>query len=213
MAGNDTVKSASLTNLDATPPLINTAGHGAAGALVAVDDYCSATAAGLQSAGSYYKLCRIPTAALIKSVLIATDSGPNLSGSVLAVDLSLIFSDSTDDGTPGSLQGLIPTSANTGGTTTITSYSSPNKIFGTWKPAASANAITPTEEVFNGLGANYALTGGFTNEPLFQLFGFTDGRGYSSDPGGYFDQMMYVATGATTGGACNIYAKVTYIEP
>ena len=64
--------------------------------------------------------------------------------------------------------------------------------------------------MLNGLGANYSFTGGFANLPLFQIFGFTDGRGQPSDPGGYFDLLAYVATGATTGGACNIYARVDY---
>ena len=207
---NDTVKSTSLTNLDATPLLLSTAGQGSVGRFITVDDYCTATAAGLQSSGSYYKLIRLPSFALVKSVLVAADSGPNLNGA-LALDLNLIFSDSTDDGTPTFLQGLIPTSANTGGTTTISSYSSPNKIYGTWKPAASANAIAPTEEVLNGLSSAYAFTLGFMNEPLYQLFGFTDGRGEPSDPGGFFDLMAYVATGATTGGACNIYSRVSYV--
>jgi hypothetical protein len=209
---NDTVKSASLTNLDASPLVISNAGQGAVGRPITVDDFCAATAAGLQSSGSYYKLVRIPSIALVKSVIIATDVSPNLSGTALAIDLNLIFSDSTIDGTPTFLQGLIPTSANTGGTTTIASYSSPNKIYGTVKPAAAATAgVVPTDEIFNGLGTNYSFTGGFTNLPLFQLFGFTDGRGQPSDPDGYFDLLAYVATGATTGGACNIYSRVTYV--
>jgi hypothetical protein len=207
---NDTVKSASLTNLDASPLAISNAGQGAVGRIVTVDDYAAATAAGLQSSGSYYKLIRLPTFALIKSVLMGADAGPNLNGS-LAIDLNLIFSDSTDDGTPVPLQGLIPTSANTGGTTTIASYSSPNKIFGTWKPSASASLIEPTELWLNSIGTNYTFTGGFSNLPLFQLFGFTDGRGQPSDPGGYFDLLAYVATGATTGGACNLYSRVSYV--
>jgi hypothetical protein len=206
---NDTVKSTSLTNLDATPLLINNGGQGQVAFAGQVEDFCAATAAGLQSAGSYYKLVRVPSFALIKEVTVATDSGPNLAGA-LAIDLNWIFSDSTDDGTPTWLQGLIPTSANTGGTTTIASYSSPNKMYGTWKPSASASAVTPTEETFNGLGSAYSFTGGFMNLPLFQLFGFTDGRGQPADPGGFFDLMAYVATGATTGGACNIYARVRY---
>lgn len=207
---NDTVKSASLTNLDATPLVINNAGQGAVGRKIMVDDFCTATAAGLQSTGSYYKIARIPTFALVKSVKIATDAGPNLNGA-LALDLNLVFSDSTDDGTPAFLQGLIPTSGNTGVTTTISAYSSPNKIFGTWKPSAAATAISLTEFLTNGLGSAYSFTGGFTNLPLFQLFGFTDGRGQPSDPGGYFDLMAFVITGATTGGASNIYAQVEYV--
>lgn len=207
---NDTVKSASLTNLDATPLVISNAGQGNVGRFITVDDYCAATAAGLQSVGSYYKLIRLPTFALVKSVILATDTGPNLNGA-LALDLNLIFSDSTDDGTPTWLQGLIPTSANTGGTTTIASYSSPNKIFGTVKPTATATAFAPTEEWLGSIGTNYTFTGGFSNLPLFQLFGFTDGRGQPADPGGFFDLMAYVATGATTGAACNIYARVSYV--
>lgn len=207
----DTVKSASLTNLDATPLLINNKGQGAAGALVAVDDYCAATAAGLQSAGSYYKLLRVPTFALIKSLVLATDKAPDAaSAKTVAFDLSWIFSDSTDDGTPVWLQGLIPTSANTGGTTTIASYSSPNKMHGTFIETSNTVAYGPTDLVLNGLGSNYSFTGGFMNLPLYQIFGFTDGRGQPADPGGYFDLLAYVATGATTGQACNIYARATY---
>ena len=211
MAGIDTTKSTSITNLDTVPIIKPTAGAGGLARSVTIDDYCAATAAGLQSAGSWYKLVRVPTWVLVKSVEVAADTGPNLNGS-LAIDLNWVFSDSADDGTPVWLQGLIPTSANTGGTTTIASYSSPNKMYGTWKPAASASLIEPTQEIFNGLGANYALTGGFMNLPLYQIFGFTDGRGEPSDPGGYFDLMAYVATGATTGGACNIYAKVSIAD-
>lgn len=208
---NDTVKSTSLTNLDALPFINSNAGQGGVGRIITIDDYCAATAAGLQSSGSYYKLVRIPSFALVKSVSLFTDAGPNLNGA-LALDLNLVFSDNTnEDGTPSFLTGLIPTSANTGGTTTIASYSSPNKIFGTVKPTATASVFGPTDEVFNGLGAAYSFTGGFMNLPLFQLFGFTDGRGQPADPGGLFDLMAYVATGATTGGACNIYARVSYV--
>ena len=210
---NDTVKSLSITYLDSTPIAESNAGGGQAGRMVEVDDFCAATAAGLQSVGSYYKLVRIPTGALVKSVVLASDAAINANGS-LCLALGLIFSDSTDDGTPSFLQGLIPTSANTGGTTTLASPSSPNNIYGLVKPSAAA-ILAPTEEVLNGLGSNYALTGvgpgaGFMNQPLWQIFGFTDGRGEPSDPGGYFDLYAYVATAATTGAAGNIYARVQY---
>lgn len=206
----DTVKSQSITFLDAIPIAESNAGQGQGGRLVKVDDFCTATAAGLQSSGSYYKLVRVPTGAFPKSVKLATDTGPNLNGS-LAIQLSWIFSDSTDDGTPVFYQGLIPVSANTGGTVSLATYTGVNAIYGFWKPAASASAIALTEFVTNGLvAATYTITGGFFNLPLWQIFGFTDGRGQPSDPGGYFDLLAYVATGATTGGACNIYAQVDY---
>jgi hypothetical protein len=206
---NDSVKSTSLTDLDAIPVANLNAGQGLGGRYVTVDDFCAATAAGLQSSGSYYKLVRVPTGALPKSVMLATDSGPNLNGA-LAFQLSWVFSDSTLDGTPSYLQGLIPTNANTGGTTTLASPSNPNAMYGFWKPTAAATAINLTEFVLNNLPGSYTITGGFFNLPLWQLFGFTDNRGNASDPGGYFDLLAYVATGATTGGACNIYAQVKY---
>jgi hypothetical protein len=206
---NDTVKSPSITNLDTSPLIINNAGAGNPGRTVTVDDFGTATVAGLQSSGSYYKLVRVPTFAMIEEVQVATDVSLNLNGG-LAIDLNWIFSDSTIDGTPVFLQGLIPTSANTGGTTTIASYSSPNKMYGTFKPTAGATAFPITDETLNGLGANYSFTGGFLSKPLFEIFGFTDGRGQPSDPGGYFDLLAYVATGATTGQAGNIYARVRY---
>ena len=208
---NDTVKSQSLTNLDATPFLMNNGGQGNVAFAGTVEDYCAATVAGLQSSGSYYKLIRVPTFALVKSLTLFTDKAPDAaSAKTVAFDLSWVFSDSTDDGTPTWLQGLIPTSANTGGTTTIASYSSPNKMYGTVIETSNTAAYGPTDVVFNGLGSNYSFTGGFMNLPLWQIFGFTDGRGYAADPGGFFDLMAYVATGATTGQACNIFARCTY---
>lgn len=212
MAGLDTVKSTSITNLDTVPIIKPTAGAGGLSRSVSIDDYCAATAAGLQSAGSWYKLVRVPTWSLIKSVELGADAGPNLSGSALAIDLNWVFSDSADDGTPTWLQGLIPQSGNTGTTTTVATYVTPNKIYGQWKPSASSALIEPTQLIFNGLTSGYAFTLGFMNLPLYQIFGFTDGRGEPADPGGYFDLMAYVATGATTGGACNIYAKVTIAD-
>jgi hypothetical protein len=210
MAGLDAVKSTSLTYLDSVPIANPLAAAGAGARIVEVDDYCAATAAGLQSSGSYYKLVRVPTGAFVKSVLMGADVSPNANGA-LALQMSWIFSDSVDDGTPTFYQGLIPTNANTGGTTTLAAPSSPNAIYGFWLPTQQATVIEPTEIVLNGIvGTHYSFTGGLTNLPLWQLFGFTDGRGNAADPGGYFDLLAYVATAATTGAACNIYAKVRY---
>lgn len=207
----DSVKSASITNLDATPIVFNNAGGGRPARTFVVDDFCAATAAGVASAGSTYRPIRVPTGSLVDSVTLFTDAALDAaSAKTLALDVSWIFSDSTDDGTPVPLQGLIPTSANTGGTTSIASYSSPNKMYGTVIETSNTLPYGPTNVVFNGLGANYSFTGGFMNKPLYELFGFTDGRGNPSDPGGYFDLLVYVATAATTGAAGNIYAKVSY---
>ena len=211
---NDNVKSQSITNLDASPIVPNSAAQGAAGRKVTVDDWVAATAAGLNSSGSWYKIVRVPTGAIIKSVKVATDKAPDAaSAKTVAFDVNLIFSDAavpSFDGTPSWYQGLIPTTANTGGTTTIASYSSPNKIFGQFIESSNTAAYGPTDLVFNGIGTTYNFSG-ITQQPLWQTFGFTDGRGNPADPGGYFDLMLYVATGATTGQACNIYAQVDYL--
>lgn len=207
----DAVKSTSIANLDSTPIIANNSTSGAPGHTISVDDFCSATAAGLNTAGSFYKVLRVPSHAFIESVALFTDAAPDAaSAKTVAFDVSWIFSDSTDDGTPSFLQGLIPTSANTGGTTSIASYSSPNKMFGTVIETSNTLPYGPIDVTFNGLGGNYSFTGGFLSQPLFQLLGFTDGRGQPSDPGGYFDLLVYVATAATTGAAANIYARVRY---
>jgi hypothetical protein len=208
----DTVLSQSITNLDNTAPpyLANSAGQGAAGRVIEVDDWVAATAAGLGTAGSYYKLVRVPTGAIIKSVEIATDKAPDSGASkLIAFDLNWIFSDSTIDGTQASLQGLIPTTGNTGATTTIATYSSPNKMYGQFLETSNTLAYGPTNLVFNGIGTTYNFLG-LTQQPLWQTFGFVDGRGNPADPNGYFDLLLYVATAAGTAQACNIYAKVTY---
>lgn len=206
----DTLKSQSITNLDSTPFVPNSAGQGAAGRTVTIDDACAATAVGVGTLASTYKLVRVPTGAILKSVVVATDVPLDTGTHALVFDLNLIFSDSTIDGTQSALQGLIPTTANTGATTTIATYSAPNKIFGTVNNVSASLALAPTEVVLNGSRTNYPLVA-LTQQPLWQTFGFVDGRGNPADPGGYFDLMAYVSTIAGTGAAGNIWAKVAYV--
>lgn len=214
---SDAIKSQSITFLDANPIEQNPVGVGGIGRIAQVDDMCAATATGLQSTGSTYRLVRIPTGAMLKSVEIATD-GPLdkiASGPALALDLNLVFSDSTNnDGTPAFLQGTIPQTGNSGTTTIFATYSSPNLIFGQFKPTtlngAGTLAAGLTQVIFNGSRVNYPMSS-LMSQPLWQLFGFVDGRGNPADPGGYFDLVAYVSTAAATGGAANIYAKVSYV--
>lgn len=60
----DHVKSASITNLDASPSVANTAGEGAAGFLKHVQD--SAVAVASSSVGATYQLVRVPSNAKVK---------------------------------------------------------------------------------------------------------------------------------------------------
>lgn len=205
----DTLKSQSLTNLDGTPFTPNSAGQGAAAKYAVVDDVCAATAVGVGTLASTYKLVRIPTGAIPKAVTIATDVALDTGTHALVFDINLIFSDSTIDGTPTALQGLIPTTANTGATTTIASYSSPNIIFGTSNNTSASVALAPTNVILGGSRTNYPMVN-LLQQPLWQTFGFVDGRGNPCDPGGYFDLMLYVSTIAGTGHLGNIWGKVDY---
>jgi len=208
----DTVKSQSITNLDATPYVYNSAGQGAASRQNSVWDQAAITTNGLASTGSTYRIIRFPTGAIPNSLTILIDSyADSHSTPAVVFDLNIAFSDSTIDGTQPSLQGRIPLSSNTGGTTNITSYSTPNIIFGQLTPTSATAAYGPTDLLFNGVvnGTSYTALN-LTQQPLWQTFGFTDGRGNPADPGGYFDLLVYVSTAGTTPHAANMWAKLTY---
>lgn len=209
----DTVFSASVTSFNAVPPVPVTSGMGAPGRLLSVDDFCACTAVGIATATSTYRILRFPTWAKPKSLVIATDVAVDTNASpTLAIDINVAFSNDTTDGTPVSLQGLIPTTANTGATTTIASYTAPNKLFGNITPFSSQHTVgySPTDVIFNGNQTTYNLSV-LTQQPLWQTFGFIDGRGNPSDPGGMFDILLYVSTGSATGAAGKIYARLTYV--
>lgn len=204
------LKSLAITALDATPIQFPTAGEGRPGSLIIVDDYVQPTQL---AAGDYYRLCRIPTDAKIKSVVVASDKALDSNGtSTLVLDLNVIFSDSTTDGTRDFLQSKIPTTALAGATTTIAAYASPNIMFGSIT-VGNNTKISPTNYVFNKgsgtAGLNMALN---TQTPLWEIYTFTDGQGYPHNPGGFMDLLIYVSTGAATAvitGA--LYARIEYV--
>ena len=206
--------STSITNLDATPRVMNTAGMGAAGDLYEVDDYVNITAAATATIHSYYRIVRFPTWAKIKSVSIASDAALDTSATwSLGLDFNIAFSDSTTDNTPTALQGLIPTSANTGATTTFASPSSPNLIFGSnWKYTTANTAIADTSITFANISTTYSFLQ-ICGQPLWESFGFTSSvTGQPQDPGGWFDFTVYVHTAAGTAGSGNFWCKITYVH-
>jgi hypothetical protein len=208
----ENLKSTSITNLDSTPAIANTRGSGASAYTYNVDDTVAATAAGLAATASTYRMCRIPVEAKIKSLSLAVSTGLDTNASpTLVFDLNLAFSDSTTDGTPQTVTGQIPTSANTGATTTVGTYSSPNLLFGqtTGTQAKTTFVKTATSLTFNGVGSNYAIT--FPQTELWSLFGFTNPYSVALDCGGFFDLLLYTSTGAATGVAGTIYAKIEFV--
>jgi|SRR5882672_8385547 len=62
----EALKSASVTNKDASPPVANTAGQGAPAALFMVDDYITPTSG--VTVGSTYRMARVPSTAKIKAI-------------------------------------------------------------------------------------------------------------------------------------------------
>lgn len=212
MAAETNVKSQSITNRSSLPLVPNTAGQGASAELKSYMDKCSVGATEIQSAGSYYRLVRIPTFAKVRAVYISTDKALDSGTPTLAFDIGIAFSDSEFDGTPPSLRGRIPTTANNGATTTFAAYSSPNKIFGGIAAATLTNsaALPPLNCIFRGLTAGYTMDK-IMNQPLWQIFGFTNGQGMPYDPGGFFDIYAYATTGANTGVAGNIGCNVEWV--
>lgn len=209
----ENLKSASITNLDASPIVPNTRGSGATASKYTIEDTVAPTASGLGSTTSTYRICRIPSNAKVKSVALAVSTGLDTNASpTLVFDLNLAFSDSTVDGTQAIYQGTIPTSANTGAVTTVASYSSPNLIFGqtTGTQGKTTMVKTKVDFTFNGTGSNYPLSTIFDTE-LWSLFGFTNPYGVALDPGGFFDLFLYISTAAATGAAGTLFGEINYV--
>ncbi len=96
----ENLKSTAITNLDASPVVLGTAGKGASGILRSVNGYVTVSAS--MAAGSTYKLVRLPTTAKVKQVLFESEAQ-----GAGAFNLSVYYSDSTTDGTAVANQGVI----------------------------------------------------------------------------------------------------------
>ena len=224
----DNVKSALITNLDATPAVRNTSGEAATGYSRIVDGYCTATVTGLQTQYSVYRLARVPTTAKIKNVYFAESTELDTNNSdTLVLDFNMIHSDSTIDDTPASLQNLVPTTVGTPtsyaskfsaeGVETIgtaatqtgpvgTAYTTPNILFG--KPTLVYTAIFSADITLTGTNYKYME---LSNYPLWNIFGYQNSQGQPADPGGFFDLVAVVSTTATAGAAGDLFARVSYV--
>ena len=176
----EALKSPSITNADASPTVATTSGWGAPGRLQVVNDHVAATT-GVTS-GSTYRLCRLPTNAKIKKVLLTNAA---LSTST-AADISVAFSDSTTDGTPASLQGTIPQVS-----------AADNKLFGA--AVAMASAQKNQDQTF----AN-TFTTAHQNMELWAVLNALGTLGWTADPGGFFDILVKTTATVTAGGDISI---------
>jgi hypothetical protein len=185
MAGHN-LKSASITNLDASPQVSNTIGEGGPGYLTVIND--SVTTVSGDDTTSTYRLCRIPTNAKVKAVYIESAIATAGSG-----DIDIAFSDSTVDGTQQALAG---------GVVQITGPVD-NKLFG------AAQSLVGT-----GQRVDFTFKGTFTpamqNQPLWQVLVGLGATQFTADPGGFFDIFVKITTGITTGGILS--GEVWYVE-
>lgn len=184
--GTSHLKSTAITNLDATPIVRSTTGEGASGLLRCVSGYVTAVAS--DAAGSTYQLVRVPSTACIKQVLFASEA--QTAGKV---QLSVYYSDSTNDGTQAANSGVVVPTTGAG-------------FFADDIDCSSAVAQADyTSYGTSGTGAN-----GYTldkrNKHLWDALGLT------TDPGGFFDIVAVVHTTAITTGTGKLGVTVKYID-
>jgi hypothetical protein len=221
----DTLKSINITNEDQqlpTPLQQNTIGSWLPGDVRSTDGYVTVTATGIAAAaGSTYRLVRFPVNAKIKNVVVQSIGVLDSNGTqTLAIDWNIAFSDSAYDGTSVSNQGLIPTTAGAGATTSVASYSSPNIFWGTNTQSGNNVALARTDITFQGTNfSSTTLTNtlvvpyvGYTNIPIWKIFTFVNAQGYETPPDGYFDVLAYTSVKAATGHAGSLYVKMEYVE-
>lgn len=175
----ENLKSTPITNLDTIPVSRDTSGEGGGGYVRNKGGYSAPSASA--SAGSTYRLVRLPSNAKVKQILF--ESAAQAAGKF---NLSVYYSDSTQDGTPPGVQGVIvPTTG--------------DQFFASDIDCASAVAIT---DVTNESG-NYPIDK--RNQPLWQALGL------ASDPGGFMDIVAVVHTTAVTTGTGKFGISVDYV--
>lgn len=213
----ENLASSYLSTLNSLPIQQLTAGEGRMGFVQRITDSIAVTANGMGTVGSTYRLCRFPTAAKIKGLIVDlgnVDTG----GAGVQLDINVAFSDSLLDGTQsiytpsnGATETsctCIPQTGATGGVTSITTYSNPNKLFGTITSGSNTVSYN-NQRLFLGSYANWFAGG--PNLPVWQFFGFTNSQGYAQDPGGFFDILLYLSHAATTPAAASINVSLDYV--
>jgi hypothetical protein len=236
MSATITGKAVNLTVLDVAPatgyagvPTLS-AGEGAPARVKMIEDMFAFPSTNMD-AGSWFKLLRFPSTAKVKKLRIWTDGiiDNTVTTAVQILSFGVMFSDSTIDGTPTGVRGLVPNASGLGTTVTVPTSTGFNDVFGTLiaQPTAQAAILiedlltnqSPSTKAFAGLtnygtptvsGAPTVLTAMET--PLINLLGFQSSTGVPWAAAGYFDLYCKVITAATTQHGANIFAQLTYAE-
>jgi hypothetical protein len=218
------LKSGVITNLDAQPIVVATSGEGAFGSVNAQTDNVSHTSAFGSATGNASRQCRFPVTAKVKHVYVYGKGLDSNATAALAIDINVAFSDSATDGTPVGGQSLIPVAALTGAVTSLATYSSPNKMFGSGYVAENnSGAVKYTEVTYlntftpvmanQPMWANLGGTGNASAVPFTAGGGFAQqgGSNQIDNPGGFLDLLLVVATGASTAATGTLGTEVDYV--
>lgn len=181
--GTSHLKSASITNLDATPVVANTSGQGAKATLRQVNGFVTAVAA--DAAGSTYQLARVPSNAVVKHLFFESEAQ-----GAGKVQIGVYYSDSTVDGTAAANQGVVVP------TTGVDFFAS---------DVDCSSAVNAADYVGGG-GTTTRNNLSLRNKELWDALGLT------SDPGGFFDIVATVHTTAVTTGTGRLGASVIYAD-
>jgi hypothetical protein len=186
-----TVKSLSITNLDASPIIAMPTGEGAEGILRVANDFVTATVG--DSIGSVYRCCRIPTNAKVKRVLLTYPTASTAG----ATDIDVAFSDSLTDGTQAAFSAL---------TNPVVQISGPvdNKLFGSGTVLTAA--LKNSDITFGN-----TFTPQHQNLPLWQVLVNLGCTQFTADPGGFFD-LVAKLTVALTVAAGAFSLECDYVE-
>lgn len=214
----EALKSTPVTNLDAFPVVVMTAGEGASGIARVLTDSVNPTASVAQ--WSTYRLSRFPTNSKVKRVLAYLSGLDSNATATATLDFNVAFSDSTTDGTPVALQGTIPSNkhdgtslafvTNTGYSTAYANSGTGNKLFG--NVAVSNNGATQnTEMTFKNTTASQGFFPAQRDDDVWNYLGFTNAQGTAQDPGGNFDIFVVVAAAVATAAVGVIGVEIDYV--
>lgn len=214
----EALKSNTVTNLDAQPIVVATAGEGMIGDLWAESDTIAPTSAIAQFAT--YRLARFPTDAKVKHVWCYTSGLEAQTTATASLDINVAFSDSTADGTPVVLQSAIPSNKHdgtalpyqgtTGYSTGYTNSGTGNKLFGDALLQGVKGVVKYQEVTFLNTTASVGFFPANREDNLWNVFGFTNAQGTAQDPGGWFDIFVVVAAALTTAAAGIIGVEVDF---
>jgi hypothetical protein len=178
----ENLKSASITSLDATPPVLSGSGQGGAGYLRSISDTILPVTGA--TAPSTYRMVRIPTTAKVKHIFVQAAVATDFDA-----DIGLYFSDSLTDGSPISKAGAVVTGD-------LTDFFAAAFDF-------DAALVAMIDVAYLNPSEGYLITD--ANSPIWKAANLL----LTVDPGGYFDIVL--TTTVTNSVPLAIYCECQFV--